>query len=302
MKMMNKFQKLVVGLGLLALVVSIQHAVQAAPLPGRAVATSITGSAEYQIQGESQWKLLKKAMALSEDIFVRTGKGASVDLVTTTRAVVRVSADALLQIVKLSEDTKGLPRAGKASVERTELTLHRGWLLVESAKGAAGSSLLVRTPLGVVNAIGAKFIVDLGADGKQYLLSVLDGTANMDLAGGRTITVAKDQEITGIYNSKTGQCAVNPNASPTPSTDAGSLAKYRAVAGSSATEVQQQIITGAGPVDLTTLVPNQTVAPVTEVEGDAARTLLPVTSSKILLGRRPVSGSSPGEVVISTGP
>jgi hypothetical protein len=214
MKNVNHIRSTWVGIATVFIVAGLHPSIEASPQPGRAIVTGVKGVAEYQLEGETVWNQLAEAMALSDGITVRTAKAADLELVLTTRALVRVKADASLRIDTLTEDIQGPLDVLQPSVVETELTLQSGSMAVEVAKGIAGSSFLVRTPLGTIRTMGAKFVVSPVADGQRYNLHVLDGSANVELPDGQTVVVAKNQCISGKYNPKTGKCVIDPQAQP----------------------------------------------------------------------------------------
>src|ERR1051325_300241 len=204
----------------LAIIILASAVTQATPRPGRAVATRITGTAEYRTANSKDWNPLKVGMALSEGLSVRTHAGSTADFALTTGAIIRLSANSQITLETLSQEAHGIPSNGQlpAVTDRTQITLDQGQLNSKVRKLSANSSYVVRTPVGPVEVKGTAFAV--WRSGTSVYLRTVDGTVNFKV-GGRLVALPAGQQISFDYDPLTGYVrGINNQATPAPTDDA----------------------------------------------------------------------------------
>lgn len=120
-------------------------AAQGAPRLSRAVAVTVKGEAEYHGEGQTDWKPLRRGMALTEGASSRTETNSTTDLWMSPDAYVRVTPTTIIRFDQLRQEIKGLPQEGGRPDVITTIDLERGKLLVQANEPTPGSEFAVTT-------------------------------------------------------------------------------------------------------------------------------------------------------------
>lgn len=202
-----------------------------------ALAARVSGSVEYQTAAKQPWHAVIIGMALSEGLRCRTGAGSSLDLALTTGAIVRLNADTEIRLDKLAFEDRRLPAVGKASTTRTHLTIERGQIISQVGKRSPSSAFEVKTPVGIVEAHGAEFMI-WGVTNRIFVRSFQNFTVVLRI-GGQEYTINAGEEMSAEFNAETGAISSvqSPGPAQTGNAQAVQHAAFKAETASLATAV-----------------------------------------------------------------
>jgi len=243
----------VAGSVIFAMLFFALQGLHAAPRDGRAVVSAVSGSAEYQLAGETKWQAVRVGMALSETTSVRTATQSSVDLVLTTGSIVRLASGSLLRFSRLSQDIQGPGplTSGAPAIRHSEMTLERGEALVMASKQVGGSTFRINTPHGPVDVKGTSLVISLV--GNQLVVRCVEGGPVTFLVGGQLITVAQGQQITGTV-APTGQVTVTGPPATAPTNDSLATAFNQFQQTETSSGIASIVLNQQGPIDLDQLM------------------------------------------------
>jgi hypothetical protein len=197
---------------MVALVMCVAASVHAAPRLGRAVVTGLTGTGDYQTQGQD-WKGLRRGVVLTEGASARTETNTTTDLSLTTDARLRITAKTIIRLDQLREETQGLPERGKKPNTLTNIELERGKLLVRTGVPTEKSSFTVttRSCLTEVRGFGAYSVWLLN---NRACVRVMDQTVTLTIRGrADPVVLQASQQLCVECDPRTNQ-AVDPNVRP----------------------------------------------------------------------------------------
>ena len=224
---------------------------QAAPHDGRAVVSAVSGSAEYQLAGETQWQPVRVGMALSETTSVRTATQSSVDLVLTTGSIVRLAPNSLLHFNKLLQESPGLPGSGAPMIRHSEMTLDSGQASVMASKQGGGSTFRINTPYGPVDVKGTSLLISLV--GGHFVVRCVEGGPVTFQVGGQFFTVGQGQQMTGTVGPN-GQLTVTGLPSTAPTNDGLAVAFNQFQQNQVNSGIASLVLNQSGPINLDQLM------------------------------------------------
>ena len=172
----------------LLLVVAGTAPVQAASRMGRAVVARMRGTCEYVApqttthDSATRRAALRQGMALSEPETIVTGEDGRMCVVLTPGAILCVSPQTEVKLVKLEQITEGLPSNEKELIRKISLDVTRGSILMYGGVPSPTLSIEVKFPAGTIRASGGRFV--LWEDKGQWLIQVETHAIQVVYAGG----------------------------------------------------------------------------------------------------------------------